>query len=152
MYYYYVARSELTLSDFRAFIIPTSYYFIFCKLSRRRKADSFAYIFLCSQLVCGFVLLWTLMWISRDRYQWIVVPPFRSHMTPKLATIVTVFTWLVALILFFPVYLWFRVVKVKDDQENRSYKRFSSASCASAIARQHLATQFICLPLLSNIS
>ncbi|KAF0772265.1 Uncharacterized protein FWK35_00018533 [Aphis craccivora] len=60
-----------------------------------------------SQLVCGFVLLWTLMLISMDRYRCIVVPPYRSQLTPRRATVLTVLTWLIALAVFMPVPFWF---------------------------------------------
>ncbi|KAJ9587805.1 hypothetical protein L9F63_018762, partial [Diploptera punctata] len=57
--------------------------------------------------VCGFVLLWTLTLISMDRHRCIVVPPYRSRLTPRLATILTAVTWLIAAILFLPVAFWF---------------------------------------------
>lgn len=59
------------------------------------------------QFVCGFVLLWTLTLISMDRHRCIVVPPYRSQLTPQLATILTAVTWLIAAILFLPVAFWF---------------------------------------------
>lgn len=64
--------------------------------------------FPCFQFVCGFVLLWTLTLISMDRHRCIVVPPYRSKLTPKLATVLTLGTWLLAAILFLPVAFWFR--------------------------------------------
>lgn len=64
------------------------------------------------QFVCGFVLLWTLTLISIDRHRCIVVPPYRSHLTPKLAAILTLGTWLLAAILFLPVAFWFREEKI----------------------------------------
>lgn len=60
-----------------------------------------------SQFVCGFVLLWTLTLISMDRHRCIVVPPYRSQLTPQLATILTAVTWLIAAVLFLPVAFWF---------------------------------------------
>jgi hypothetical protein len=59
------------------------------------------------QFVCGFVLLWTLTLISMDRHRCIVVPPYRSQLTPQLATILIAVTWLIAAILFLPVAFWF---------------------------------------------
>lgn len=59
------------------------------------------------QFVCGFVLLWTLTLISMDRHRCIVVPPYRSRLTPQLATLLTAVTWLIAAILFLPVAFWF---------------------------------------------
>ncbi|XP_046658580.1 neuropeptide Y receptor type 2-like [Homalodisca vitripennis] len=60
-----------------------------------------------SQFVCGFVLLWTLTLISMDRHRCIVVPPYRSRLTPKLAALLTVATWALAAVLFLPVAFWF---------------------------------------------
>ncbi|XKL59104.1 hypothetical protein PGB90_000120 [Kerria lacca] len=68
-----------------------------------------------SQFVCGFVLLWTLMWISMDRHRCIVIPPFRSQLTPKRASMLTAITWLIALVVFLPVVIWFREQTVNDN-------------------------------------
>ena len=43
-----------------------------------------------------------------DRHRCIVVPPYRSQLTPRLATILTVATWFLASVLFLPVAFWFR--------------------------------------------
>lgn len=43
-----------------------------------------------------------------DRYRCIVVPPFRSQLTPKRACLLTTITWLIASVIFLPVALWFR--------------------------------------------
>lgn len=63
-----------------------------------------------SQFVCGFVLLWTLTLISMDRHRCIVVPPYKSQLTPRLAAIHTAATWFLASVLFLPVAFWFREV------------------------------------------
>ncbi|XP_054258149.1 neuropeptide Y receptor type 2-like [Macrosteles quadrilineatus] len=60
-----------------------------------------------SQFVCGFVLLWTLTLISMDRHRCIVVPPYRSRLTPRLATLLTAGVWALAAVLFLPVAFWF---------------------------------------------
>lgn len=60
------------------------------------------------QFVCGFVLLWTLTLISMDRHRCIVVPPYRSRLTPRLATALTLAIWFLAALLFLPVAFWFR--------------------------------------------
>lgn len=70
-----------------------------------------AYLFFF-QFVCGFVLLWTLTLISIDRHRCIVVPPYRSQLTPKLAAGLTFGTWLLAAFLFLPVAFWFREEKI----------------------------------------
>jgi len=66
------------------------------------------------QFVCGFVLLWTLTLISMDRHQCIVVPPYRSRLTPRRAAVLTAFTWLIALAVFMPVPFWFHEQAVED--------------------------------------
>ncbi|KAL5241443.1 hypothetical protein ACI65C_008853 [Semiaphis heraclei] len=68
-----------------------------------------------SQFVCGFVLLWTLTLISMDRHRCIVVPPYRSQLTPRRATVLTVLTWLIALSVFMPVPFWFHEQAVMGD-------------------------------------
>lgn len=65
------------------------------------------------QFVCGFVLLWTLTLISMDRHRCIVVPPYRSQLTPRLAALLTFGTWLLAAVLFLPVAFWFRQHKAE---------------------------------------
>jgi len=67
-----------------------------------------------SQYVCGFMLLWTLTLISMDRYRCIVVPPYRSQLTPCCATVLTVLTWLIALTVFMPVPFWFHEQAAMD--------------------------------------
>lgn len=67
-----------------------------------------------SQFVCGFVLLWTLTLISIDRHRCIVVPPYRSQLTPRRASALTAVTWALALVLFLPVFFWFREQPVMD--------------------------------------
>ncbi|KAE8745415.1 Orphan Neuropeptide Receptor 2 [Frankliniella occidentalis] len=66
-----------------------------------------------SQFVCGFVLLWTLTLISMDRYRCIVVPPYRSTLTPTLALALTAATWLLAAVVFLPVAFWFHVQRTE---------------------------------------
>lgn len=45
-----------------------------------------------------------------DRHRCIVVPPYRSQLTPRLAAIHTAATWFLASALFLPVTFWFREV------------------------------------------
>lgn len=66
-----------------------------------------------SQFVCGFVLLWTLTLISMDRYRCIVVPPYRSTLTPTLAMLLTAATWFLAAVVFLPVAFWFHVQRTE---------------------------------------
>lgn len=51
-----------------------------------------------------------------DRYRCIVVPPFRSQLTPQRAIVLTTITWLIALVIFLPVVFWFRVQLVSHNQ------------------------------------
>lgn len=69
--------------------------------------------------MCGFVLLWTLTLISMDRYRCIVVPPYRSQLTPSLAAALTAATWLLALVVFLPVAFWFREQRVEAPEPPR---------------------------------
>ncbi|XP_065341239.1 free fatty acid receptor 4-like [Cloeon dipterum] len=66
-----------------------------------------------TQFVCGSVLLWTLTLISMDRHRCIVVPPYRSRLTPQRAGLLMVATWAMAALLFMPVTLWFHVQQVE---------------------------------------
>lgn len=50
-----------------------------------------------------------------DRHRCIVVPPYRSRLTPKRAAVLTVFTWLIALAVFMPVPFWFHEQSVQSD-------------------------------------
>lgn len=61
------------------------------------------------------MLLWTLTLISMDRHRCIVVPPYRSQLTPRRATVLTVLTWLIALAVFMPVPFWFHEQAVLGD-------------------------------------
>ena len=78
------------------------------KTSQQCHRERYLYVFVSVlQFVCGFVLLWTLTLISMDRYRCIVVPPYRSKLTPHLATTFTAITWILAAVLFLPVVFWF---------------------------------------------
>ncbi|XP_018576223.1 somatostatin receptor type 5-like [Anoplophora glabripennis] len=63
------------------------------------------------QFVSGIVLLWTLALISIDRHRCIVVPPYRSKMTPHQATLSSLLIWISTAIIFIPVALWFRQIR-----------------------------------------
>nr|XP_022910589.1 free fatty acid receptor 4-like [Onthophagus taurus]XP_022910590.1 free fatty acid receptor 4-like [Onthophagus taurus] len=60
------------------------------------------------QFVSGVVLLWTLAFISIDRHKCIVIPPYRSKMTPTEASIYSALIWLMGTVMFVPVLFWFR--------------------------------------------
>lgn len=64
------------------------------------------------QFVSGIVMLWTLCLISMDRYRCIVVPPYRSKIEPKQATLCAAATWLLASLVFIPVTFWFREIEI----------------------------------------
>ncbi|XP_059476071.1 free fatty acid receptor 4-like [Neocloeon triangulifer] len=67
-----------------------------------------------SQFVCGSVLLWTLTLISIDRHRCIVVPPYRSRLTPQRAGLLVLATWSMASVLFIPMTFWFHQQQVGD--------------------------------------
>lgn len=64
------------------------------------------------------MLLWTLTLISMDRHRCIVVPPYRSQLTPSRAAALTALTWLIALAVFMPVPFWFHEQPVLDGTVN----------------------------------
>ncbi|XP_050308616.1 free fatty acid receptor 4-like [Anthonomus grandis grandis] len=67
------------------------------------------------QFVSGIVLLWTLAFISIDRHRCIVVPPYRSKMTPEQANCTSALIWFATSIAVIPVALWFREIKGDND-------------------------------------
>ncbi|KAF2884319.1 hypothetical protein ILUMI_21838 [Ignelater luminosus] len=69
-----------------------------------------------TQFVSGIVLLWTLCLISMDRYRCIVVPPYRSKIKPKQASICAASTWILTSVVFIPVTFWFRQVEVENNK------------------------------------
>ncbi|KAF5286163.1 hypothetical protein FQR65_LT12921 [Abscondita terminalis] len=66
-----------------------------------------------TQFVSGIVLLWTLCLISVDRYRSVVVPPYRSKIKPKQASIYAVITWILASLVLMPLVFWFRQLKIE---------------------------------------
>ncbi|XP_063987028.1 neuropeptide Y receptor type 2-like isoform X2 [Diachasmimorpha longicaudata] len=64
-----------------------------------------------SQLVCGFVLLWTLTLISIDRYRCLAVSPYRSILSKSRVYIASAITWLTGVTLFLPIALWFTTLE-----------------------------------------
>lgn len=61
------------------------------------------------QFVCGFVLLWTLTFISMDRHKCLAVAPYRSTLTVAIKVVATsLLTWLIAALVFLPAAFWFQ--------------------------------------------
>ncbi|XP_015116350.1 neuropeptide Y receptor type 2 isoform X2 [Diachasma alloeum] len=67
-----------------------------------------------SQLVCGFVLLWTLTLISIDRYRCLAVSPYRSVLSKSRVYVASAITWATGVTLFLPVALWFTTLESID--------------------------------------
>ncbi|VEN60830.1 unnamed protein product [Callosobruchus maculatus] len=67
------------------------------------------------QFVSGIVLLWTLALISMDRHRCIVVPPYRSNITPSQAALASLIIWSSTSLIFVPVTLWFRKIDADGD-------------------------------------
>lgn len=67
-----------------------------------------------TQFVSGIVLLWTLCLISMDRYRCIVIPPYRSKIKPKQASICAATTWILTSVVFIPVAFWFHQLKIDN--------------------------------------
>lgn len=51
-----------------------------------------------------------------DRYFCIVVPPYRSKLTPHRVLLLTLGTWFIACVVFVPVVLWFREQEVLESR------------------------------------
>ncbi|XP_014287372.1 free fatty acid receptor 4 [Halyomorpha halys] len=67
--------------------------------------------FLCrllpySQLVCGFTVLWSLTFISVERYRCLTLDP-RLKLSVSSAGLVVLIMWLLAMALFSPILFWF---------------------------------------------
>lgn len=60
------------------------------------------------------MLLWTLTLISMDRHRCIVVPPYKSKIKPKQASILAISTWILIAVVFIPTAFWFRVQKLDN--------------------------------------
>ncbi|XP_058801848.1 free fatty acid receptor 4-like isoform X2 [Phymastichus coffea] len=67
-----------------------------------------------SQFVCGFVLLWTLSFISMDRHRCLAVAPYRSALTGGRVLVASALAWAIAASLFLPAAFWFRLKTVAD--------------------------------------
>ena len=61
-----------------------------------------------SQFVCGFVLLWTLTFISMDRHRCLAIAPYRSALTRSRVLAASILTWTIAGFVFLPVVFWFK--------------------------------------------
>ncbi|XP_066256645.1 free fatty acid receptor 4-like [Euwallacea similis] len=66
------------------------------------------------QFLSGIVLLWTLAFISIDRHRCIVVPPYRSKMSPVQANCTSLLIWLAISLAVVPVALWFREIHTEE--------------------------------------
>ncbi|KAJ3621559.1 hypothetical protein MTP99_003676 [Tenebrio molitor] len=95
-----------------AFTIPAVAY---TRIVSSWKLGDFACRFMSYvQFVSGIVLLWTLALISMDRHRCIVVPPYRSKMTPRQASLFSAIVWISTAVVFIPVPLWFRELSTDD--------------------------------------
>lgn len=66
------------------------------------------------QFVSGIVLLWTLALISVDRYRCIIIPPYRSPISPSQASLLCALIWMLAAIILTPVVFWFNAQTSQD--------------------------------------
>uniref|UniRef100_A0A146KP41 Rhodopsin n=1 Tax=Lygus hesperus TaxID=30085 RepID=A0A146KP41_LYGHE len=69
--------------------------------------DAFCRLLPYSQLVCGFMVLWSLTLISIERYRCLTLDP-RFSISASSAFFVNVIMWVFALTLFSPIVFWFR--------------------------------------------
>lgn len=67
-----------------------------------------------SQFVCGFVLLWTLTFISMDRHRCLAVAPYRSALTAPRVLATSLVTWSIAACIFVPVAFWFKSKEIEN--------------------------------------
>ncbi|XP_043266274.1 neuropeptide Y receptor type 2-like [Colletes gigas] len=68
-----------------------------------------------SQFVCGFVLLWTLTFISMDRHRCLAIAPYRSALTRPRVLAASLITWIIAAFVFLPVVFWFRPKDITNE-------------------------------------
>ncbi|XP_078032998.1 free fatty acid receptor 4-like isoform X2 [Augochlora pura] len=68
-----------------------------------------------TQFVCGFVLLWTLTFISMDRHRCLAVAPYRSVLTRSRVLAASLVTWIVAAFIFLPVIFWFQSKDIANE-------------------------------------
>ncbi|XP_076229231.1 free fatty acid receptor 4-like isoform X2 [Nomia melanderi] len=72
-----------------------------------------------SQLVCGFVLLWTLTFISMDRHRCLAVAPYRSALTRSRVLAASLLTWAIAASVFLPMIFWFKLKGLENGATGR---------------------------------
>ncbi|XP_017796578.1 PREDICTED: free fatty acid receptor 4-like [Habropoda laboriosa] len=65
-----------------------------------------------TQFVCGFVLLWTLTFISMDRHRCLAIAPYRSALTMTKVLASSFVIWIIAAFVFLPIVFWFRQKQV----------------------------------------
>ncbi|KAL3864701.1 hypothetical protein ACJMK2_006361 [Sinanodonta woodiana] len=66
------------------------------------------------EMVCGFVMVWTMAAISIDRYKYVMMNKFPTRQIPKSLTIViSVAIWLILLLIFTPIAIFFQMKDVK---------------------------------------
>ncbi|XP_076164804.1 free fatty acid receptor 4-like [Ptiloglossa arizonensis] len=68
-----------------------------------------------SQFVCGFVLLWTLTFISMDRHRCLAIAPYRSALTRPRVLAASLVTWIIAAFVFLPVVFWFKPKDIRNE-------------------------------------
>ncbi|CAL7938292.1 unnamed protein product [Xylocopa violacea] len=68
-----------------------------------------------TQFVCGFVLLWTLTFISMDRHRCLATAPYRSALTSVRVLTASIFTWIIAVLVFLPFVFWFKQKEIAND-------------------------------------
>ncbi|XP_076240030.1 free fatty acid receptor 4-like [Calliopsis andreniformis] len=80
-----------------------------------RLGDTICRLLPYSQFVCGFVLLWTLMFISMDRHRCLAIAPYRSALTKSRVLAASLFTWIIAAFVFLPVVFWFQSKDITNE-------------------------------------
>ncbi|XP_026672567.1 free fatty acid receptor 4-like isoform X2 [Ceratina calcarata] len=81
-----------------------------------RFGDAICKLLPYTQFVCGFVLLWTLTFISMDRHRCLTIAPYRSALTRTRVVITSLITWIIASLVFLPVVFWFKQKEPVNDK------------------------------------
>ncbi|XP_029036861.1 free fatty acid receptor 4-like [Osmia bicornis bicornis] len=87
-----------------------------------------------TQFVCGFVLLWTLTFISMDRHRCLAVAPYRSALTKVKVLTASLITWIIAVVAFLPIVFWFQQKDLKN----------GSTICTLIFPRSEIANVSLC--------
>ncbi|XP_014248460.1 free fatty acid receptor 4-like [Cimex lectularius] len=93
-----------------------------------------------SQLVCGFMVLWSLTFVSIERYRCLTLDP-QLRITSNTAKLLIAILWIFALALFSPITFWFR----HEESLNICTLRFPKAGIKISLFFTIITTLFTCI-------